>query len=84
MAVHEMREKFDLKILEKVGNQTHTNCDYTKEQLNVIIDRIEVLKSPGNGLKKSNADFRMLKRFDIQYYSLNGLKLKNLSKREHI
>ena len=46
-----MREKFDLKILEKVGNQTHTNCDYTKEQLNVIIDRIEVLKSPGNGLK---------------------------------
>ena len=41
MAVLKMRGKFDLKILEKVGSQTHTNVDYTKQQLNVIIDCIE-------------------------------------------
>ena len=51
MASHKMPEKFDLKILEKIGNQTHTNSDYTKEQLTVIIDRIEALKSPISGLK---------------------------------
>ena len=41
MAVLKMREKFDLKILEKVCSQTLTNGDYTKQQLNVIIDCIE-------------------------------------------
>ena len=40
MAVLKMREKFDLKILEKVGSQILTNGDYTKQQLNVIIDYI--------------------------------------------
>ena len=32
---------FEMKILEKVGSQTLTNGDYTKQQLNVIIDCIE-------------------------------------------
>ena len=41
MAVLKMREKFDLKILEKVGSQTLTKCDYTKQELNVITDFIE-------------------------------------------
>ena len=41
MAVLKMCEKFNLKILEKVGSQTLTNGDYTKQQLNVIIDCIE-------------------------------------------
>ena len=46
MAVLKMRGKFDLKILEKVGSQTLTNSDYTKQQLNVIIDCIEFCSSP--------------------------------------
>ena len=41
MAVLKMCEKIDLKILERVSSQTHTNGDYTKQQLNVIIDCIE-------------------------------------------
>ena len=41
MAVLKMRQKLDFKILEKVGSQTLTNGDYTKQQLNVIIDCIE-------------------------------------------
>ena len=32
---------FDLKFFEKVGSQTLTNGDYTKQQSTVIIDCIE-------------------------------------------
>ena len=66
MAILKMREKFDLKILEKVGSQTLTNGDYTKQQLNVIIDLL-------------NSRVLRLLYLDCFYYSLEFLRILEFS-----
>jgi len=76
-----MKNKFNQKLDEKMSKQKFSNCDLSYSQLEKITLRIEEITKPNNCIKKSNADFRMLRRFDLKYHSFNGTLIKKLVKK---
>ena len=76
-----MKIKFNQKLDEKMSKQKFSNCDLSYTQLEKITLRIEEITKPNNCIKKSNADFRMLRRFDLKYHSFNGTLIKKLVKK---
>ena len=75
MKVIDLRKRFETKIGEKMESQSQNKCEFSKAQLQEIIDRLKLLREAGT--KKYPKDYRTVKKFQLREYNVNGEIVEN-------